>query len=131
MSNLAHDALWHPTKEKAAQKRAAQEKMLNSAIGLVLVAIHAALLRLAILIELTRLLATLLMVAIELAGLLPTLLLLVTIGVARMAALVLVTFVVHCVPHDIIEPSARARIKRKKAMKVPESTGPRSRRRPR
>jgi len=101
MSNIAHDAPLAFNQRKSRPKGAAQVKMLNSAIGLVFVAIHAALLRLAILIELTRLLATLLMVAIELARLLATLLLLVAIGVARLGSLVLVAFVVHCIPHHI------------------------------
>jgi len=87
MSNIAHDAPLAFNQRKSRPKGAAQVKMLNSAIGLVFVAIHAALLRLAILIELTRLLATLL--------------LLVAIGVARLGSLVLVAFVVHCIPHHI------------------------------
>jgi hypothetical protein len=69
-------------------------------------------LRLAVLIELTGLLsALLLLITVKLTGLLA--LLLIAIDVACLGW-VLVAFVIHCVPHDIFEPTAHAQEERQK-----------------
>ena len=92
--------------------------LLDLATGRILVPIHAALLMLAIMIELARFLPALLIVAIKLPGLLAALLLLITIDVARLVR-AFIAFVVHCVPHDICEPKAHAMSKRHDTTEVP------------